>query len=159
MTRVGLGYDIHRLEAGRKLVLGGVEIASPVGLVGHSDADVVTHALMDAMLGAAAHGDIGMHFPPDDDRFRDISSLVLLARVRKMLDESHWALLNADIVIVAEHPRLAPHSPRMREVLAHVLGVPDNVIGIKATTNEGVGAEGRQEAISAQAVVLLENRQ
>lgn len=156
MMRVGIGYDIHRLQAGRRLVLGGVEIPSPIGLRGHSDADVVTHALMDAMLGAAAQGDIGQHFPPDDDRYRDVSSLALLAHVRSILEDCHYTIVNADIVIVAEKPRMAPFCAEMRTLLAGALGVDAGVIGIKATTNEGVGPEGRMEAISAHAVVLLE---
>jgi len=155
MIRVGIGYDIHRLEPGRRLVLGGVEILSGMGLEGHSDADVVLHALMDAMLGALTLGDIGQHFPPGDDRFRSISSLELLARVRDLVHRSGFRLCNADVVLVAEQPRIAPHVAAMRSRIASVLGVEEDAISIKATTNEGVGPEGRGEAMSAQAVALI----
>jgi 2-C-methyl-D-erythritol 2,4-cyclodiphosphate synthase len=155
-SRIGLGYDIHRLVPGRPLVLGGIQIPSEVGLEGHSDADVILHALMDALLGAAGLGDIGQHFPPGDDRFRGISSLTLLEQVRDLLDLAGFRLVNADIVVVAERPRIAPHSGAMRQCIADVLGTDSGTISIKATTNEGVGAEGRSEAISAQAVALLE---
>ena len=157
MMRVGLGYDIHRLAVGRRLVLGGVEIPAPAGLQGHSDADVVLHSLMDALLGAAALGDIGQHFPPSDAQFRDISSLVLLERVRTLLQAAGVHLVNADIMVVAEQPRLAPFVAHMRHNIAAALEVEVSTIAIKATTNEGVGPEGRREAISAQAVVLVES--
>lgn len=153
--RVGIGYDIHRLSVGRKLWLGGVEIPAEAGLEGHSDADVVLHALMDALLGAAALGDIGTHFPPGDERFRGAASLDLLARVRDLLSAEGHAVENVDIVVVAESPQLGPHVPEMRKRISAVLGIPANTIGIKATTNEGVGPEGRREAISARAVALL----
>jgi len=154
-VRVGIGYDIHRLEVGRRLVLGGVEIAHSQGLEGHSDADVVLHALMDAMLGAAGLPDIGTHFPPSDDAFRDVSSLVLLERVSRLVEGKGLGLTNADIVVVAERPKIAPHAVAMRERIAEVLHTESSYINIKATTNERVGAEGREEAISAHAVVLL----
>jgi 2-C-methyl-D-erythritol 2,4-cyclodiphosphate synthase len=154
--RVGTGYDIHRLAVGRKLWLGGVEIPAGAGLEGHSDADVVLHALMDALLGAAALGDIGHHFPPDDDRFRGAASLDLLARVRDILAAQGYTVSNVDIVVVAESPRIAPHVPEMRKRISAVLGIPPDAIGIKATTNEGVGPIGRHEAIAAHAVALVQ---
>lgn len=158
MTRVGIGYDIHRLAADRELILGGVKIRHERGLEGHSDADVVLHALMDALLGAAALGDIGTYFPPTDERFRGVSSLALLREVRRLVQNAGYHLVNADIVIVAERPRLAPHIQSMRERTADALGAEVEAVGIKATTNEGVGPEGRGEAISARAVVLMEKR-
>lgn len=157
MMRIGLGYDIHRLVAGRRLILGGVEIPAPAGLEGHSDADVVLHALMDALLGATALGDIGQHFPPSDERLRGVSSLGLLSQVSTMVRAGGFHLVNADIMVVAEQPPLAPFVPTMRHTIAETLGVESSTIGIKATTNEGVGPEGRCEAISAQAVVLVES--
>lgn len=154
--RVGIGYDIHRTAPNRRMVLGGVEIACEFGLDGHSDADVVVHALMDAMLGAAGFPDIGSHFPPDDERFRDISSLDLLRHVTDLVTAAGLSIGNVDIVVVAEQPHIRPHAPRMRAGIAEILGVDPTCVGIKATTNEGVGPEGRCEAISAQAVCLLE---
>lgn len=156
MIRVGIGYDIHRLVPGRRLILGGVEIDHVMGLAGHSDADVITHALMDALLGAAALDDIGVHFPPEEDRFRNVSSLELLATVRDMLARAGFRILNADIVVVAEKPRISTHAALMRERLGRTLGIDPSHIGLKATTNEEVGPEGRQEAISARAVALVE---
>lgn len=153
--RVGIGYDIHRLAVGRKLWLGGVEIPAAAGLEGHSDADVVLHALMDSLLGAAALGDIGHHFPPDDERYRGAASLDLLARVRDLVSGQGFEVENVDVVVIAESPRVAPYTAEMRKRIAAVLGVSPNAVGIKATTNEGVGPEGRHEAISAHAVALL----
>ena len=153
--RVGIGYDIHRLSVGRKLWLGGVEIPAEAGLEGHSDADVVLHALMDALLGAAALGDIGHHFPPDDERYRGAASLDLLARVRDIISGAGFEVVNVDLVVVAESPRVGPHIADMRKRISAVLGVAPDAIGIKATTNEGLGPEGRREAISARAVALL----
>jgi 2-C-methyl-D-erythritol 2,4-cyclodiphosphate synthase len=153
--RVGIGYDIHRLAVGRKLLLGGVEIPAAAGLEGHSDADVLLHALMDALLGATAQGDIGQHFPPDDERYRGASSLDLLARVRDLIAGQGYQVANVDVVVVAESPRIAPFVPEMRKRISAVLGIPSDAIGIKATTNEGVGPEGRHEAISARAVALV----
>jgi 2-C-methyl-D-erythritol 2,4-cyclodiphosphate synthase len=157
MIRVGLGYDIHRLEPGRRLVLGGVEIPFPLGLAGHSDADVAVHALMDALLGAAGLPDIGTHFPPSDARFQGASSLLLLATVRDLVRAQGMSVVNADVVVVAESPKLAPHVEDMRERIASALGLSASAIGIKATTNEEVGPEGRGEAISAHAVALLQH--
>lgn len=156
MIRIGLGYDIHRVDPERGLVLGGVRIPSNFGLSGHSDADVLLHAVMDAVLGAAALGDIGYHFPPSDESFRDACSLDLLHRVAVLLDGARYRIINLDVVVVAEQPCIAPYAAEMRRAIAGVLGIEDGQISIKATTNEGVGPEGRTEAISAQAVALLE---
>lgn len=156
MTRVGVGYDIHRLTAGRPLLLGGVRIPHPFGLDGHSDADVVIHALMDALLGAAALGDIGHYFPPNDPTFKDQSSIVMLRQVRQMLDARGYSVRNVDVAVVAEQPKIAPYIDSMRANLAEALGVELGDVGIKATTNEGLGPEGRGEGISAHAVATLE---
>jgi 2-C-methyl-D-erythritol 2,4-cyclodiphosphate synthase len=154
--RVGLGYDVHRLTEGRRLVLGGVEIPSAQGLDGHSDADVVVHALSDALLGAAALGDIGQHFPPSDPSFKNVSSLYLLRQVVGMLTTEGYRVVNVDVMVIAERPTLAPYVNQIRSGLAHVLQVPEQSVSVKATTNEGLGPEGRREGISAQAVALLE---
>lgn len=155
MFRTGIGYDLHPLASGRPLVLGGVEINHPVGLAGHSDADVLVHALMDALLGAAGLPDIGHHFPPGDERCRGASSLGLLGRVREMVESKNLAVVNCDTVVVAEQPRLAPHVRTMAANIAAVLGLAPERVSVKATTTEGLGACGRGEAIAAQAVVLL----
>ena len=154
--RIGLGYDIHRVVPGRRLVLGGVVFDAPFGLEGHSDADVVVHALMDAMLGAAGMGDIGRHFPPNDEAYRDADSLVLLRSVRDIVRSAGLRLVNADVVVVAEAPRISPRAEEMRRAIAAVLEADWGCISIKATTNERMGPEGRGEAISAQAIALLE---
>lgn len=154
-TRVGIGYDVHRLVAGRPLVLGGVTIPAERGLEGHSDADVAIHAIMDALLGAAALGDIGQLFPPSDPAFKDIDSRRLLSRVRGVLDRAGWRVVNVDCTIVAERPKLAPYMGAMRAALATALGVEGERIGLKATTNEGIGFIGREEGIAALAVALL----
>ena len=153
--RIGNGYDVHKLVSGRKLILGGVEIPHETGLLGHSDADVVLHALMDAMLGAAARGDIGKHFPDTDDAYKDISSLELLRRVKDMLKQDGYVLANADMTIIAQAPKLAPYIPEMRANIVRTLGLPDCFINIKATTEEHLGFTGRMEGIAAHAVVLL----
>ncbi len=153
--RIGYGYDIHRLKKGRKLILGGLEIPFERGLQGHSDADVVCHALSDAILGALALGDIGTHFPPSDPKWLNANSLHLLSDVWKMAENRQLILGNTDITVVAEEPKLAPHIDEMRSRLAKCLGAPVDRISIKATTNEGLGPEGRGEAISASAVCLL----
>ena len=147
--RIGHGYDVHKLVDGRKLILGGVEIPHETGLLGHSDADVVLHALMDALLGAAALGDIGKHFPDTDDAYKGISSLELLGRV---------TLANADMTILAQAPKLAPHIPAMRSNIAKTLDVPEGCINVKATTEEHLGFTGRKEGIAAHAVVLLKGK-
>ncbi len=154
--RIGHGYDVHKLVEGRKLVLGGAEIPHTVGLLGHSDADVLTHALMDALLGAAALGDIGRHFPDTDGAYKDISSLVLLRRVREILEQNGYAFVNADVTVIVQAPKLAPYIPAMRENLAEVLHTTVERINIKATTEEHLGFTGRGEGIAAHAVVLLE---
>lgn len=155
--RVGMGYDVHKFSAARKLVLGGVTIPSSLGLLGHSDADVLTHAIMDALLGAAALGDIGAHFPDTDKELKDINSIKLLQRVMLLLKEKHYTLVNLDTVIIAESPRLAPFVPAMRETLAHVLEVEPGQVSIKCTTTEGLGFTGRKEGIAAAAVVLIDS--
>lgn len=154
--RVGIGYDIHRLREGRPLMLGGLEIPSPRGLDGHSDADVVLHALMDALLGAAALGDIGQHFPPGDPAFKDISSLSLLRKVMELLEGEGCQVQNVDVTVVAEQPKLGPYVNAMRAQMASILKVSSREVGLKATTNEGLGPEGRGEGISAHAVALIE---
>jgi 2-C-methyl-D-erythritol 2,4-cyclodiphosphate synthase len=158
MIRVGLGYDIHRLESGRPLVLGGITISHPSGLAGHSDADVLLHALMDALLGAAALGDIGRHFPPGDDRFRAADSRALLRTVNTLIGNAGYDIVNVDLVLVAEAPRIGPHIDAMRTAISTCLRIDPSAVSIKATTNEGLGPEGRGEAMSAHAVALLSTR-
>lgn len=154
--RVGTGYDVHRLTPGRKLIVGGVEIPHETGLLGHSDADVLVHAIMDSLLGAAALGDIGRHFPDTDPAFRGIGSLILLKRVNGLIADKGYSIVNLDSVIIAQAPRFAPHIPRMRENIAGALNLPEELVGIKATTTEGLGFTGRQEGIAAQAICLLQ---
>ena len=154
--RIGHGYDVHRLVPGRKLILGGVEIPHALGLLGHSDADVVTHALMDALLGAAALGDIGQHFPDKDPSYAGISSLVLLGKVMDLLHQAGWRVENADMTILAQQTKLMPHIPQMRQNLSRAMGVPVSAISVKATTEEGLGFTGREQGIAAHSVVLLE---
>ena len=153
--RIGFGYDVHRLVPDRPLVLGGVPIVYPLGLLGHSDADVVVHALMDALLGAASLGDIGQHFPDTDPAYRGISSIKLLVEVTKLLAQHHYRVGNVDLTIVAEKPKLAPYIEQMRIVLADTMQIPLSLVSIKATTTEGLGFCGRQEGIAAYAVVTL----
>jgi 2-C-methyl-D-erythritol 2,4-cyclodiphosphate synthase len=154
--RVGIGYDVHAFGAARRLVLGGVEIPNERGLRGHSDADVLVHALVDALLGALALGDIGAHFPEGDPRWRGADSLGFLRAAVNLARERGYHVVNADATVVAEAPRLAPHVPRMREVLAEVLDVGVDAVSIKATTPEGLGALGRGEGVAAWAVVLVD---
>ncbi|MEW6232508.1 MAG: 2-C-methyl-D-erythritol 2,4-cyclodiphosphate synthase [Chloroflexota bacterium] len=154
--RIGNGYDVHPLVENRKLLLGGVQIPFHLGLAGYSDADVLVHAIMDALLGAAGLGDIGQHFPPQDPAYRDISSLVLLGRVRDLLRANGLGIANVDSIVVAERPRIAPFVPEMRENIAKTLGVDPARISVKATTTEGLGFTGRGEGIAAMAVALLE---
>jgi 2-C-methyl-D-erythritol 4-phosphate cytidylyltransferase/2-C-methyl-D-erythritol 2,4-cyclodiphosphate synthase len=154
-VRTGIGYDAHRFAPGRRLVLGGVEIAYDRGLAGHSDADVLLHAIADALLGAAALGDIGQHFPPSDDRFRDADSQDLLREVVRRVREAGWAPAQVDATVIAEAPRLAPRVPLMRERIAACLGIASEAVGVKATTNEGMGAIGRGEGIAALATATL----
>ncbi len=153
--RVGLGIDFHRLVPGRRLILGGVEVPFERGLAGHSDADVLLHAVCDALLGAAALGDIGQHFPPGDPRYEGVSSLELLARVRKLLEGAGYRPWQLDVVVVAQAPVLAPVIPAMRERIASVLGIPVSRVSVKATTPEGMGPLGGGEGIGAWAVALV----
>ncbi|MCT4661187.1 MAG: 2-C-methyl-D-erythritol 2,4-cyclodiphosphate synthase [Tissierellales bacterium] len=155
--RVGLGYDVHALVENRKLILGGVEIPFELGLLGHSDADVLTHAIMDAILGAIGKGDIGGLFPDTANEFKDISSLLLLERVIEEIKLSNMKIINIDAIIIAQKPKMAPYIGDMKKRLACVMGIEENQINIKATTTEKLGFEGRGEGISSQAVVLLEN--
>lgn len=156
--RIGHGYDVHRLvnEADRKLMLGGVEIPSELALEGHSDADVLTHALMDAILGAMGLGDIGRHFPDTDDKYLGISSMKLLARVMELVHENGAAVSNADVTVIAQRPKLAGYMEEMRKSLAEALGTDVSRVNVKATTEEHLGFTGRGEGISAHAVVLLD---
>ena len=154
--RIGMGYDVHRLVPERDLILGGVKIEYEYGLLGHSDADVLLHAVMDALLGAAALGDIGTHFPDTDERYRGISSLRLLSYVDQLLEEHGYAVNNIDATIIAQKPKMAPHILTMRENIAKTLGLELNQVNIKATTEEGLGFTGSGEGISAQAVCMLE---
>ena len=153
--RIGHGYDVHRLVPGRKLILGGVEIPHHLGLLGHSDADVAAHALCDALLGAAALGDIGQHFPATDPAYAGADSLVLLGRVVELLRAEGWQVGNTDLTILAQRPKLMPHIPQMRQNLARAMGVPVTAVSVKATTEEGLGFTGREEGIAAHAVALL----
>ena len=153
--RVGIGIDFHRLVPGRRLFLGGVEVPFELGLEGHSDADVLLHAVCDALLGAAALGDIGRHFPPDDPAYRGISSLELLSRVRDLLAGAGYRPLQLDSVVIAEAPRLSPYIGEMRERIAAALGLPLGAVSVKATTSEGMGPMGRGEGIAAWAVALI----
>jgi 2-C-methyl-D-erythritol 2,4-cyclodiphosphate synthase len=154
-VRIGLGYDAHRLVAGRPLILGGVEIPYAQGLLGHSDADVLTHAIGDALLGAVGAGDLGTHFPDRDPAYQNISSLILLARIMEVVRDRGFAPVNVDATIVTEHPRLAPHIPAMQARLAPILGLTPADINIKATTTEHMGFAGRGEGMAAYAVVLV----
>ncbi|MFI5395080.1 MAG: 2-C-methyl-D-erythritol 2,4-cyclodiphosphate synthase [Candidatus Binatia bacterium] len=154
--RIGQGYDLHRLVEGRRLILGGVDIPHPRGLLGHSDADVVLHAIGDAILGAMSAGDIGLHFPDTDERYRGIASTELLRHVVALMSGQGWRVGNLDVTICAEQPRLAPHRDAIRQRIAELLGVPRICVNVKAKTNEGVDAIGRGEAVAATAVVLLE---
>lgn len=153
--RVGLGYDVHRMVAGRPLVLGGVELPSEKGLLGHSDADVLCHAVADALLGAAGLGDLGRHFPDSDPEFEGICSLVLLERVAGLLERDRIAVLNVDATVVAQAPRLSPHVARMVHNIAAHLGVADDRVSVKATTTEGLGFAGTGAGIAAHAVALV----
>ena len=153
--RVGQGYDSHRLVEGRPLVLGGITIPFEKGLDGHSDADVLAHAIADALLGAAALGDIGKHFPDTDPTYKGISSIKLLEKVGELLEENHVFIENIDATIIAQKPKMAPHIPQMRKNMADALGIPESKINVKATTEEGLGFTGSGEGISSQAICLL----
>ena len=154
--RVGHGYDVHRLAEGRKLILGGVDIPWERGLLGHSDADVLTHAVMDALLGAAGLGDIGTHFPDTDPAYAGADSMKLLAHVVELLREQGFSVGNVDATVLAQRPKLAPHIPAMRDNLARVMGVSPDRVNVKATTEEGLGFTGSGEGIAAHAVALIE---
>jgi len=153
--RVGIGYDVHTFKKGRKLILGGVQLDYPEGLEGHSDADVLVHAVMDSLLGAAGLPDIGVHFPDSDITYKDISSIELLGRVGKILKEAGYAIINIDTVIILEKPRISVYAEKMKYNIAQALGVDSKIIGIKATTTEGLGFTGRSEGAAAQAVAII----
>jgi 2-C-methyl-D-erythritol 2,4-cyclodiphosphate synthase len=156
MIRCGIGYDVHRLAKGRRLILGGVEIAHSRGLEGHSDADVLSHAIADALLGAIAAGDIGQHFPNTDESIRGISSIEILKRVTALLAQKKAKVRNIDVTVIAEEPKIAPHIPDMRKTIADAISLGESSISIKATTNERLGAIGRSEGIAAMAVAMVE---
>ena len=156
IMRIGIGYDVHQLVPDRKLWLGGVEIPHTLGLLGHSDADVLIHAICDAILGAAALGDIGKHFPDNDPNYKNIDSKILLKKCGELIAEKGYRIGNIDSIVVAQKPKIGPYIPVMRQTLAEVLGIEADQVSVKATTTEHLGFEGREEGISAQAVVLLE---
>lgn len=156
--RIGQGYDVHRLAEGRKLILGGVEIPHTMGLLGHSDADVLVHAVMDAMLGALALGDIGQHFPDTDPKYSGADSMLLLRHVYALVEQKGWMLGNLDATVIAQKPKLAPHIPQMRKNIAEVIGCRLDQVSVKATTEEKLGFTGKEQGISAQCVILLEKR-
>ena len=153
--RIGQGYDVHRLVEGRRLIIGGVDIPYEKGLLGHSDADVLLHAVMDALLGAAALGDIGQHFPDSDERYKGISSIALLKEVGKILQENGYMIENIDSTVIAQRPKLLSYRPQMAENIAAALGIEKEQVSVKATTEEGLGFTGTGEGISAQAIALL----
>jgi 2-C-methyl-D-erythritol 2,4-cyclodiphosphate synthase len=159
MTRSGIGYDLHRLAAGRKLILGGIEVPFEKGPVGHSDGDVLSHALCDALLGAAGLGDIGTHFPDTDPKWKGASSLLFLEYTRKLLDARRLQIVHLDAVVICERPKLGPHFPAMRAMLAKTLGIAPEQINLKAKTNEGTGEIGRGEAIATHTIATLEASQ
>lgn len=154
--RIGMGYDVHRLVEDRKMILGGVEIPFERGLLGHSDADVLTHAIMDSLLGAAALGDIGKHFPDTDPTYKGISSIKLLEHVGKLLEDNLYLIGNIDATIIAQRPKVGPYREEMRENIAKALKIPVDKVSIKATTEEGLGFTGREEGIATQSIALLE---
>lgn len=153
--RVGIGYDVHKLDKNRKLILGGVEIPNALGLLGHSDADVLLHAIMDALLGAASLGDIGRHFPDTNSKYKDISSLKLLERVMELLDEKGYKIVNIDATIIAQRPKLSPYISSMIKKICNVLNIDEDRLNIKATTEEGLGFTGKGEGISSQSICLI----
>jgi 2-C-methyl-D-erythritol 2,4-cyclodiphosphate synthase len=158
MNRIGFGFDVHRLTAGRKLVLGGVEIPFEKGLLGHSDADVLSHAIADALLGAAAAGDIGTHFPDTDPKYKNIPSLTLLSNVAHLLSEKSFIIINIDTTIVLQQPKIAPHVEKMRENIARALHVETDCVSVKATTNEGLGFIGAGDGAVAYAVAQVNSK-
>lgn len=153
--RIGMGYDVHKLVENRKLIMGGVEIPHEKGLLGHSDADVLLHAIMDSLLGAAALGDIGKHFPDTDEKYKGISSILLLKEVGKLIESKGFKIGNIDSTIIAQKPKMAPHIPQMVKNIAEALNISEDKINVKATTEEGLGFTGRKEGISSQSVCLL----
>ncbi|MGN0542478.1 MAG: 2-C-methyl-D-erythritol 2,4-cyclodiphosphate synthase [Acutalibacteraceae bacterium] len=157
MLRIGQGYDVHRLVSGRRLVVGGVEIPHETGLLGHSDADVLLHAISDALLGAAAMGDIGCLFPDNDSRFKDADSLLLLSAVAEKLKESGFSIVNIDCTLIAQKPKMRPYIDEMRANIARACGISVEFVSVKATTEEGLGFSGREEGMAAQAICLIEN--
>lgn len=154
--RIGHGYDVHRLVPGRKLILGGIEVSYELGLLGHSDADVIIHAIMDALLGAAALGDIGQLFPDNDSNYEGADSLLLLKEVIKVLRKHGYAVSNVDATVLAQRPKLAPHIPAMRRAIAEAMDIPTDQVSVKATTEEGLGFTGAGEGIAVHAVALIE---
>jgi 2-C-methyl-D-erythritol 2,4-cyclodiphosphate synthase len=156
MIRCGIGYDVHRLAKGRKLILGGVEITHSHGLEGHSDADVLSHAIADALLGAISAGDIGQHFPNTDESIRGMSSVDILKRVAALLTENKARVVNVDATVITEEPKIALHIPAMRKIIAQAIAVDGSRVGVKATTNERLGAIGRSEGIAAMAIATVE---
>ena len=157
--RIGNGYDVHQLAEGLPLVLGGVEIPHTKGCVAHSDGDVLIHALCDALLGALALGDIGQHFPDTSDDYKGIDSKILLARVVEMIRDKGWTVVNVDVTLLAQKPKIAPFVPQMRQVLAGILGLPEEAVSVKATTTERLGFVGREEGVAAYASCLLRTQQ
>lgn len=153
--RVGIGYDVHKLVEGRKLIIGGVEIPYSLGLLGHSDADVLLHAIMDALLGAAALYDIGKHFPDNDDSYKNISSIILLEKVNEMLIKNNYEIENIDSIIIAEKPKMSPYIDTMRENISKALNISIDKINVKATTEEGLGFTGKKEGMAAKCACLL----
>ncbi|MCQ2969126.1 MAG: 2-C-methyl-D-erythritol 2,4-cyclodiphosphate synthase [Clostridium sp.] len=153
--RIGMGYDVHKLVEDRNLILGGVKIPYSLGLLGHSDADVLLHAIMDSLLGAAALGDIGKHFPDSDDKYKGISSIELLKHVGLLLEENNWLIENIDSTIIAQKPKMAPHIENMRKNISEALNIDINQINVKATTEEGLGFTGEGKGISSQSICLL----
>lgn len=154
--RIGMGYDVHKLVESRKLVIGGVEIPHVLGLLGHSDADVLIHAIMDSLLGAAALGDIGKHFPDTDPKYKGISSILLLRNVKNLLEDNGYKIVNIDATIIAQKPKMAPYIPDMITNIANALEIDKSQINIKATTEEGLGFTGKEEGIASQSVCLIE---
>ena len=154
--KIGHGYDVHKLVPERRLVLGGVDIPYEYGLLGHSDADVLTHAIMDALIGALGLGDIGRHFPDTDDKYKNISSIELLKKVKEMIEENNSSVANIDATVILQRPKIAPYIENMRSNIAETLGINTSYVNIKATTEEGLGFTGRKEGIAAHAVVLIE---
>jgi 2-C-methyl-D-erythritol 2,4-cyclodiphosphate synthase len=158
MIKVGFGYDVHRLTKGRKLIIGGVNIPFETGLLGHSDADVLCHAIADALLGAAGLGDIGYHFPATDEKYRDISSLIILEEIQRLLAESNFKLINLDATIIAERPQMRPFISQMKANIAKIFKIKAEQVSVKATTSEGLGFIGAGDGIAAFAIVLIEDR-